>query len=137
MKPYVETSGDPKPISIVGLVIGILSLFFSLIPCVGSYAMGPALLAFMFSAITFFIFRAREQKSGVSLAGMIVSACAIGVGIYQYVTFREVFKAKEEITREVNEAGKQITEQMLDTLIISSQRVKDTIPPAEDSLNRQ
>jgi len=138
MKPYIETSGDPKPFSIIGLVIGILSLFFALIPCVGTYAMGPALLAFMFSAITFFIFKAREQKSGISVAGMIVSACAIGVGIFQYVTFRDVFKAKDEITREVNEAGKEITKQMLDTLIISNDaRVKDTTAPAEDSLNPQ
>jgi hypothetical protein len=92
----------------------------------------------MFSAISFFIFRARNQKSGVSLAGMIVSACAIGVGIFQYVTYQDVFKAKDEITREVNEAGEKLTEKMLDTLIIrNEQRIKDSIAPAQDTVKQQ
>jgi amino acid transporter len=131
MNNQTHTQGDPKPFAIIGLVLAIISLLFSFIPCVGTYATGPAILAFMFSAICFFIYRARKEKNVTCIAGMVVSVLAISFGIYQYITFSEVFKAKEELTREVREAEDKMAEKLLDTLLNSKpHHVKDTVSPA-------
>lgn len=112
----VQVTGNPKPFGIIGLVIAIFSCIFSFIPCIGFYAIGPAILAIMFSVIAFVSLKHIGQATNMALAGIIVGVVAIGIGSYQYVTYKEVFKAKKDIENSFNEIDREVTNKILDTI---------------------
>lgn len=134
----LEFSGNPKPFGIIGLVLAILSLLFSVIPCVGFYAFGPALIGSLFALIAFLHARQTKINFSVPLAGMIVGVLAMGIATYQYIHYKEVFKAKKEFDKGMHKLDSVIVDKALDTLEKSIQQsVKDdSIRKAEkDSLN--
>lgn len=107
-----QFSGNPKPFAIIGLVFAIFAFLFSLIPCIGFYAVGPSLMSLAFSGISYAGLKQRNQSTSLSLAGLIVGAVAISVGIFQYYKYETLFDAKSEIEKEINVAEKHV----LDTI---------------------
>lgn len=122
----LEFKGNPKPFGIIGLVLAIISFFFSVIPCIGFYAFGPAFIATIFSLIAFLHARQTKINFSIPLAGLIIGALAIGVATYQYVTYKEVFKAKKELDRG------------LDSLLIKTvdDKIQKSIDDHNDSINK-
>ena len=103
-----QTSGKPKPFAIIGLVFAILAFLFSLIPCIGFYAIGPSLMSLAFSGISYAGLKQRNQNTSVSLAGLIIGTIAISIGIFQYYNYETLFDAKSEIENEIKTAEKHI-----------------------------
>ncbi|MFN3753766.1 hypothetical protein [Flavobacterium sp.] len=112
----IQFSGNPKPFGIIGLVLAIISLLFSLIPCIGFYAFIPALIASIFSLIAFLHAKQNKTNHNVSLAGMIIGILAMGIAIFQYITYKEVFKVKSEIEETIKKVDSAMVEKVMDTL---------------------
>lgn len=127
----LEFTGNPKPFGIIGLVLAILSLLFSVIPCVGFYAFGPALIGFFFALIAFLHARQTKINFSVPLAGMIIGGLAMGIAIFQYVHYNEVFKAKKEFDKGIHKMDSVIVNKALDTLEKSIQQ-----SAKDDSINK-
>lgn len=104
------------------------SLVFSLIPCVGFYAIVPGFIASVFCLVSFVGLKQRQLHTTIPLVGMIVGVVAIGIGTYQYFTYKEVFKAAKDL------------EQSVDSIMVK--KVVDSIDAAvekeirEDSLKK-
>lgn len=130
-----QFSGNPKPFGIIGLVIAIFSLLFSIIPCIGFYAIIPAFIAFVFCTIAFLYSRQQKQNGSVPLAGMIIAVITISIGIFQYVNYKSVFEAKDEINAITNEAFETITKEALDNALEKDSLKNDSIQKSKaDSL---
>ncbi|WP_426485677.1 hypothetical protein [Flavobacterium sp. 2] len=103
-----SSSGSPKPFAIIGLVFAIIAFLFSMIPCIGFYAVGPSLFALAFSGISYAGLKQRNENTSVSLAGLIVGAAAISIGAYQYYEYQTVFETKAEIEQSLNNTEKHV-----------------------------
>lgn len=97
-----NNSSTQKIFGIIGLVMACFSLVFSLIPCVGFYAIVPGFIASVFCVVSFVGLRQRQSATTIPLVGMIVGVVAIGIGTYQYITYKEVFKAAKDLERSVD-----------------------------------
>ncbi|MEN2412611.1 hypothetical protein [Flavobacterium mesophilum] len=106
--PVNSSSGNPKVFSIIGLVFAIIAFLFSLIPCIGFYAIGSSLFALAFSGISYAGLKQRNESTGTSLAGLIVGAVAISIGAFQYYQYHTVFETKAEIERSINSTEKHV-----------------------------
>ncbi len=106
----IEFYGNPKPFGIIGLVIAIFSLIFSLIPCVGFYAIIPSFISVVFCLIAFLYLKQKKESTGVPLSGLIIGIIAISIGIFQYYKFKVVFDTKEEIENSINKVEDEIKE---------------------------
>ena len=73
---------DGKSLGLAGLIIGTLSLMFSFIPCIGMWALVPAIVGIILSAISY----SQASKAGLSssnaLAGLICSVIAFLIAAY-------------------------------------------------------
>ncbi|KAF2508623.1 hypothetical protein EYY60_15970 [Flavobacterium zhairuonense] len=107
-----SSSGNPKVFSIIGLVFAIIAFLFSIIPCIGFYAIGPSIFAIAFSGISYLGLKERNESTGTSLAGLIVGVAAISIGAFQYYQYQTVFETKAEIEKSINETE----EHVMDTL---------------------
>lgn len=103
----MQFSGNPKPFGIIGLVVAILSMLFSFIPCVGFYAVIPSLISIIFCLMAFLYLRQNNQKTTVPLAGLIIGTIALSVGIFQYINYKSVFDEKDELENMFNKAIQQ------------------------------
>ena len=101
----VQFSGNPKPFGVIGLVLAIFSFLFSLIPCVGFYAITPGFISVVFCVISFLYLKQEKESTVVPLSGLIIGTLTIAIGIFQYVEYEEVFDAKTELENVVNEVG--------------------------------
>lgn len=113
----VQFSGNPKPFGIIGLVFAIFAALFSLVPCVGFYALIPAIIAFIMSLIAFLYARKTKASESVPLAGMIIAVVAIFIGIYQYYEYKAVFDTKAKIENAINEAKGEVEDQVKESIM--------------------
>lgn len=96
------SNSTSKIFGILGLVFGSFSLIFSLIPCVGFYAIVPAFISLVFCIVSYVPAKREQQPTTVPLIGMIVAVMALVIGIIQYVQYKDVFKAASELNRAVD-----------------------------------
>jgi heme/copper-type cytochrome/quinol oxidase subunit 4 len=106
----IEFSGNPKPFGIIGLIIAIFSLLFSLIPCVGFYAVIPSFISIIFCLIAFLYLKQKNENTSVPLSGLIIGILAISIGIFQYYKFKAVHDTKTEIENSINGIESEIKE---------------------------
>jgi len=119
MSIEIETTGNanPKLFGVIGFVIAIFALIFSLIPCVGSYAIIPGILSSIFCWIAFTHAQNIQSKTGLYVAGMIMGILAIVIGIIQYFVFKEVYDAKNEIDNSIEEGlPNAVKDQLMDSI---------------------
>ncbi|TDP00169.1 hypothetical protein [Flavobacterium sp. 245] len=128
-----QSSGNPKPFAIIGLVFAILAFLFSMIPCVGFYAVGPSLLALAFSGISYLGLKQKNESTSTSLAGLIIGAIAISIGIFQYYKYETVYDAKAKIEKSINEAQTEVLDTIQRKVLEKAeQKLKEEI--AKDSI---
>ena len=109
-------------LGIAGLVLGILALVFSFIPCLGMYAMFPGALAIIFAAIALYQANKGNGSKGMIIAGLVVSIIATIIAIYQMMV---VGAAVEE--------GAESFQDMIKQAQIESQRQLDSIQKANEA----
>lgn len=128
-----NNNGSANIFGIIGLVIACFSLLFSFIPCIGAYAIGPAVIAAAFCGIALAILKKEKQNTTVSLVGLIIGCVAILIGILQFTVFSEVYEAKDEINKALEEG---FNEAALEKLSKEMEVQADSIQKAqEDTLN--
>ncbi|MBI1306724.1 MAG: hypothetical protein GC181_08930 [Bacteroidetes bacterium] len=109
----IEFSGNPRPFGIIGLVIGIVALLISFIPCIGFYALIPAILALIFCVIAFLFLKQNNENTAVPFSGIIIGIVAIGMSVYQYYHYKEVYDTKSEIEKSINESTEEVVKDLL------------------------
>lgn len=99
-----KSSGSSSFFGIIGLVGAILSLLFSVIPCVGLYAIIPSLISVVFCLIPFLYEKENKGNRKAPIFGMIIGVITILIGIFQYYTFKVIHDVKTEIENEFMES---------------------------------
>ena len=89
-------SGLVKGLGIGGLVLGIVALIISFVPCLGAYAIYPGILAIIMSI--FGMVKASKQglKKGLLIAALIISVIGSGIAAWQYSNLLAVESAAED-----------------------------------------
>ncbi|MBS1651329.1 MAG: hypothetical protein JSU07_04885 [Bacteroidetes bacterium] len=72
------SNNDGKGLGIAGLVVGILSLVLSFVPCLGMWAVVPALIGLILSVIAM----KKPAAKGLAIGGLICSVIAILIAAY-------------------------------------------------------
>ena len=139
----VTSQGNPKLFAILGLVIGILSLLFSLIPCIGYYAMIPSIMALLLSGVGFYLQKKENGRQSLPISGIIISAIALTASIYQYYQFKIVFDAKDKIENIEETLKDEIVDEVKDRVIdeakdqIHNYLEKDSIQDAKKHAHKK
>lgn len=98
-------------LGISGLVIGILALLFSFIPCIGVLAFWPGVAAAGLSAAGIFL---SVRSKGLPIAALIISLISVGIAYYQGEQAKkvaeEVKKQGEELEKDLKERKKKESE---------------------------
>ncbi len=102
-----QSTENFKIFGIIGFIISILALIFSLIPCIGYYAMIPAILALIFSGICFYNLNKLNKNDGLTIAGLVLSILAILISFFQYYTFKGFYDLKNDINKKMDTISSQ------------------------------
>jgi hypothetical protein len=76
---------------LVGMILGILALVLSFVPCLGVYAILPGLVGLIFS-----ILGLNNVKKGMAIAGLICSLIGTSLASWQWY---KLGKAAEELNK--------------------------------------
>lgn len=104
-----NAGNDGKGISTAGLVVGIIALVLSFIPCLGMWAMLPAIVGIVLSAIGMNQAGKAGAQKGMALGGLICSIIAAAIAAYWIyavtMAVKEAPAALEELSKELKESG--------------------------------
>jgi len=99
---------NPKSLAnglgIAAFVVGILSLIFSFIPCIGMYAAIPAFVALVIAIIAFAKARETDLNKGLIVAAIVISAVAIIIGGWQYTVWKKTLDGVEDFSDKLKTA---------------------------------
>lgn len=68
----------------LGLILAILSLIISFIPCIGFYAIYPGILALIISTIAFVKNKKHPLPGGMFKVALILSILGVTIALYQW-----------------------------------------------------
>ncbi|MDF1696320.1 MAG: DUF4190 domain-containing protein [Saprospiraceae bacterium] len=74
-------------LAIVGLVIGIISLVFSLIPCLGTFAFIPGIVGLVLGVIALLQAKDNGHPKGMAISVVVVSILACLISVFQIFFF--------------------------------------------------
>jgi hypothetical protein len=77
-------SSTNQVMGIIGLVLGILALILSFIPCIGIWAVVPGLIGLVLSVVGMSMAGKSNGSKGLPIAGMVLSIIACGLAGYQW-----------------------------------------------------
>ena len=81
----MNSSSTSNTLAIIGLVVGVIALLFSFIPCLGTVAIFPGLVAAVIGVIAYFQARDNGSPKGMPLSVIIVSIIACLISVFQIV----------------------------------------------------
>ena len=88
---------------LVGMILGILALVLSFVPCLGVYAFLPGLIGIIFS-----ILGLKNVKKGMAIAGLVCSILGTSVATWQWYNLS---KAAEELQQiDTTDLSKELDE---------------------------
>jgi hypothetical protein len=129
-----QSSLNPKIFSIIGLVLGIFTLIFSLIPCIGYYALVPAIIAAICSGVAWYLLKKENKSVGLAATGVMLGAFAIASATYQYIQFKTIFDTKKKIENIVEEVPETIKEEAKEAVIdFTKEKIEDYLDDDKDS----
>ena len=99
-----KASNAGQGLGIAGLVLGILALIISFVPCLGMYALIPGAVAVALSVIAFSQASKANAKKGIIIAAIVVSIIGTMIAGWQFYIFRNAPSKIEEIGREIQKA---------------------------------
>ena len=83
--------------AIVGLVLGIIALIVSFVPCVGAWAIVPGLLGILFSVLGM----RKAHGKGMAVAGLVLSIIAMFIGIWQWYALYKVADGIDKANKQI------------------------------------
>jgi len=121
--PFVPTPNNGKGLGMAGLIVGIVALLFSFIPCVGMYAALPAIVAIVLSVISMRQASKIAAPKSMATAGLICAIIALLIAAYWiYLAYYVVHNSSDamlKINEELNKNG------MMDSLNNAMQELKE------------
>jgi hypothetical protein len=81
-------SNTHQVMGIIGLVLGILALVLSFIPCIGIWAIVPGLIGLILSVVGFSMAGKVSASKGLATAGMVLSIIACCMSGYQWFVIK-------------------------------------------------
>ncbi|MFM7022309.1 MAG: DUF4190 domain-containing protein [Flavobacteriales bacterium] len=85
-----------KGLGITALVVGIVGLIVSFIPCVGAWGIVPGILGVVFGAVSLAQASKGNGAKGLGVAGLVLSILAVAVALYQIFVVIPAAKAETE-----------------------------------------
>lgn len=102
-------ANDGKGLGTAGLIVGIIAVFFSFVPCLGMWAIIPAIVGVILSAMAISQANKAGTPKGMAIGGLVCSIVAIAIAAYWiFVTVYVVNKSPElmqEIQQELEKSG--------------------------------
>ena len=88
---------------LVGMILGILALVLSFVPCLGAFAIYPGIVGLIFSLLGL-----KNVKKGMAIAGLICSILGTSVAAWQWYNLS---KAAEELQKiDTTDLSKELDE---------------------------
>ncbi|MFY7668323.1 MAG: DUF4190 domain-containing protein [Crocinitomicaceae bacterium] len=88
---------------LVGMILGILALVLSFVPCLGAFAIYPGIVGLIFSLLGL-----KSVKKGMAIAGLICSILGTSVAAWQWYNLS---KAAEELQKiDTTDLSKELDE---------------------------
>jgi hypothetical protein len=84
---------------LVGMILGILAVVISFVPCLGMYAMYPGIVGIIFSALGL-----RKVKKGMAIAGLVCSVLGTSIATWQFYAIKE---GVEELNKNIEELNNE------------------------------
>lgn len=72
---------------IAALILGIISIIIGFIPLCGSIALFPAIIGLILGIVDTVLKSKKDEKKGISIAGLVLSAIAIVVIVFWVFVF--------------------------------------------------
>ena len=112
-QPQGSKKDASKGLGIAGLVVGILTLLVSFIPCFGMYAMYIGIVAILLSGIGLYIASKNNSSKGMLIAALIVSILGFAIAYNQYSQLKDLGDSLQDLNEELE---LQLEEMDLDTI---------------------
>ncbi len=96
-----KTSNAGQGLGIAGLVLGIIALIISFIPCLGMWAIIPGIIAIVFSAIAFSQANKANASKGLVIAALIISITGTAIAGWQMYMLRNAPSQIEKLGKEL------------------------------------
>lgn len=123
-------------IAIIGLVIAILSLLVSLIPCIGYYALVPSIISVICSIVGIIYLKKAGKMASVAIVGVLLGALAVASATYQYIEFKAVFEAKKRLENSVDDLEKEAKQKVKEVVIDYTKEKIDDYLKDDDTLKK-
>lgn len=128
-----KTTNDAgNALSIAGLVIGIVALLFSFIPCLGMYAAFPGGVAVILSGLGLYFNIKSSSPLGLSIVALCIALSATSLATFQYFTLNHFFS---DINNSNNNSYSTAIQQQLDSLKQNDPEIMLDINEKIDSFN--
>nr|WP_320118052.1 hypothetical protein [uncultured Marinifilum sp.] len=120
-----------QTLGIIGLILGILSLFIGFIPCVGFVAIVPGIIAILLSAIGLSQANKDNGARGLNIAALIVSIIGVLVASIWLFFFVGVASLNED---EIEGFVEEVIEEVIEESVYNPD-LQDALNELEEQLN--
>jgi hypothetical protein len=100
----IKNPNAGQGLGIAGLVLGIIALIISFIPCLGMYAIAPGVIAIVLSAIGYSQANNANAKKGLIIAALVLSILGTAIAAWQFYIFRNAPAKIEQFGKEFQKA---------------------------------
>jgi hypothetical protein len=100
----IKNPNAGQGLGIAGLVLGIIALIISFIPCLGMYAIAPGVIAIVLSAIGYSQATNANAKKGLIIAALVLSILGTAIAAWQFYIFRNAPAKIEQFGKEFQKA---------------------------------
>ncbi len=101
-----KTPNAGQGLGIAGLVLGIIALIISFIPCLGMWAILPGIIAIVLSAVGYSQASKANAAKGLVIAALIISIIGTAIAAWQFYVFKNAPSKIERIGKEIEKAMK-------------------------------
>lgn len=97
-------SNAGQGLGIAGLVLGIIALIISFIPCLGAWAMIPGIVAIVFSAIGYSQASKENASKGIIIAALVLSILGTSIAAWQIYMLQNASTQIEKFGKEIQKS---------------------------------
>jgi membrane-bound ClpP family serine protease len=109
-----QQTSQGQGLGIAGLVLGIIALIISFIPCLGMYALVPGIVAIVLSAIGLSQASKANAAKGLTIAALVISILGTSIAAWQFIVLRaaadKIEQGVEGWTDELQDAIEELDE---------------------------
>ena len=129
----IRNTNAGQGLGIAGLVLGIIALIISFIPCLGMYALIPGVIAIILSAVGYAQASKSNSKKGLIIAALVISIVGTSIASWQLVIFRNAPSKLEKIGKEIQKAvDEEFNDQDMEKLEKAMEELEGTIDSISD-----